>query len=426
MTGALLDHLWQSTLFCAAIGSITLLLRANSAAVRHWLWMLASLKFLVPFSALHLVGAAAGLITPGEPQPHFFIAAVQAATPMISPAVALGAASAAPALPWPAAVALCSLVSLGLAWRWLQGWRAAELLARAARPAPGASPDARVTDAQIEPAVAGVLHPVVLLPAALLGRLSRAQLDAVLAHERAHIARHDNLKAHVHRLVETLFWFHPLVWFIGRRLLEERERACDEAVIERGHDPGEYAAGILAVCRHCAAAHSRHAMAALAGDLTARVRDILRQRSPAALGFTKAFALSICTLLVAVLPVASGAMDGAARRQELATVNSRALSDSQVDIQPLARGAGPAVRLSVSAHEVTIRNTSLRELIAIAYGVHPGQVLGGGTWLDAARYDIRARVPGAIREPADFHPFALRGLVNKLLASRFDLEIHAN
>ena len=56
MIGALIDHLWQSTLFCAAIGSIALLLRANSAAVRHWLWMLASLKFLVPFSWLVALG----------------------------------------------------------------------------------------------------------------------------------------------------------------------------------------------------------------------------------------------------------------------------------------------------------------------------------------------------------------------------------
>jgi beta-lactamase regulating signal transducer with metallopeptidase domain len=427
MIGALIDHLWQSTLFCAAIGSIALLLRANSAAVRHWLWMLASLKFLVPFSALHFVGAAAGLITPGESQPHFFIAAVQAATPMISPALQLDAAQSAPAaMLWPASLATWSLVSLGLAWRWLQGWRAAELLSRAARPAPGTLPDARITDAAIEPAVARVFQPVVLLPSALLRRLTPAQLDAVMAHEREHIARHDNLKAHAHRLVETLFWFHPLVWFIGRQLREERERACDEAVIERGHDPGDYAAGILAVCRHCAAVHSPHAMAALAGTLTDRVRHILGSRAPAALGFIKAFALSICTLLVAALPVASGAIDGAARRQELAVANSRALWASDVDVHPLARGSGPAVRVSVSDHEVTIRNTSLRELIALAYGVHPGQVLGGGSWLDAARYDIRARVPGTIREPTEFHPFALRGLVDKLLASRFDLEIHAN
>jgi hypothetical protein len=327
---------------------------------------------------------------------------------------------------WRVAMVVWALVSLVLAWRWLRGWRAAELLSRAARPAPGALPDARITDADIEPAVARVFHPVVLLPSALLGRLSAAQLAAVMAHEREHIARRDNLKAHVHRLVETLFWFHPLVWFIGRRLMEERERACDEAVIERGHDPGDYAAGILAVCRHCAAAHSRHAMAALAGDLTARVRAILGNRSPAALGFIKAFALSIGTLLVATLPIASGAMDGAARSQQLAAVNSRVLWDADVEVRPLERSGGAAVRVSASEHEVTIRNTSLRELIAIAYGVQPGQVLGGGSWMDSARYDIRARVHGGIREPADFHPFALRGLVDRLVASRFDLEIHAN
>src|SRR6185503_10910344 len=64
MIRALIDHLWQSTLFGAAIWSITLALRANSAAVRHGLWLLASIKFLVPFSALYLAGAAAGLATP--------------------------------------------------------------------------------------------------------------------------------------------------------------------------------------------------------------------------------------------------------------------------------------------------------------------------------------------------------------------------
>ena len=64
MIRALLDHLWQSTLFGAAIWSIALALRSNSAAVRHGLWLLASLKFLVPFSALYLAGAVAGLVTP--------------------------------------------------------------------------------------------------------------------------------------------------------------------------------------------------------------------------------------------------------------------------------------------------------------------------------------------------------------------------
>ena len=73
MTGALLDHLWQSTLFCGGVWLLTFGLRANSAALRHWLWLLASLKFLVPFSALYTVGALAGLPPPVEVQPDFFV-----------------------------------------------------------------------------------------------------------------------------------------------------------------------------------------------------------------------------------------------------------------------------------------------------------------------------------------------------------------
>ena len=426
MIRALIDHLWQSTLFCAAIWSITLALRTNSAAVRHWLWLLASVKFLVPFSALYLAGAAAGLATPVETQPTFFGAALQAATPMVSPSLTLSVAQpAAPSLLLPALLCLWGLVACVLAMRWLRGWRAADLLSRAARPAPGALPDARITDADIEPSVARVFHPVVLLPAALLGRLSSSQLEAVLAHEREHIARHDNLKAHLHRLVETLFWFHPLVWFIGRQLLEERERACDEAVLDRGHDPGEYAAGILAVCRHCAAVHSKHAVAALAGDLTTRIRNILGSRPPLALGFIKAFLLSMCTLVVAAVPFAAGAMDDAQHRQELLANNSRALREADILVTPVA-GSGERMRVSATGKEVTIRNTSLRELVAAAYGVPSWQVEGSGEWLDSPRYDIRALVPVAVNEPEALHPFALRGLVNKLLASRFDLDVYVN
>jgi beta-lactamase regulating signal transducer with metallopeptidase domain len=429
MIRALIDHLWQSTLFGAAIWSITLALRSNSAAVRHWLWLLASLKFLVPFSALYLAGAAAGLFTPVEAQPTLFGAAVQVATPVISPSLSLNAPSPDPSSLLPSLAGAWALVALVLGARWLRNWRAANLISRAARPAPGALPDARVTDAEVEPAVARVLNPVVLLPSALLGRLSETQLDAVMAHEREHIARHDNLKAHLHSLVEALFWFHPLVWFISRQLMEERERACDESVLERGHDPGEYAAGILAVCRHCASAHRRHAVAAIAGDLTTRIRHILGNQPPLALGFTKAFLLSACTLAVGTIPFAAGAMDDALHRHQLLADNTRALWEADVEVRPLAGNPGnpgDPVRIQATGSEVLIHNTSLRELVAIAYGVHPWQVEGSGDWLDVVRYDIRARVPNAVSEPENLHPFALRGLANKLLSSRFDLEIYVN
>jgi bla regulator protein BlaR1 len=429
MSGALLDHLWQSTLFGAAAWSIALALRSNSAAIRHWIWLLASVKFLVPFSALYMLGAAAGLPTPVESQPDFFGTALAAATPVMWPTLTLGASQPGlPSLFAPALLMIWAVVATGLALHWLRCWRAADLLSRAARPAPGALPDARVTDVDIEPSVARVFDPVVLLPSALLGRLSATQLDAVMAHEREHIARHDNLKAHVHRLVEILFWFHPLVWFIGRQLREERELACDEAVLERGHDPAEYAAGILEVCRHCATVHSKHAVAALAGDLTQRIRQILNGASPVSLGFIKAFVLTVSVLLVAAGPLLAGAVDDAVRRHAQVEVNARALRGADIGVNPAASSAREAQQAHIIAtgNEVVIRNASLRELIALVYGVDEHEISGGSGMLDDARYEIRARVPGGLSDPERFEPAALREAVTKLLAVRFNLELHVN
>jgi beta-lactamase regulating signal transducer with metallopeptidase domain len=431
MIGALIDHLWQSTLFCAAVWSITLALRENGAGVRHALWVLASVKFLVPFSALYTAGAAAGLPTPVESQPAFFVGTMvetfAAAAPVVSPGMELQAAQGLS----PSAIALFALWLAGAAFvarRWFAGWRAANTLIRATRPAPGSPPDARITDEDVEPSVAGVITPVVLLPAPLLRRLPPAQLDAVLAHEREHIARNDVFKDHLHRLVETLFWFHPLVWWIGRRLVDERERACDEGVLARGYDPGDYAAGILAVCRHCRAAHARPAYAtsgALAGDLTTRIRHILGSAPPVAVGLLKALALAVCTMAAATVPLFAGALDGDARRRTVAVMHATQLHDAIVYVSV---SADSRVRRSLDArdHEVAMRNFSLRELVALTYDVAPSQVTGGGVWLDQPRYDFRVEVPGGVSQPDDLEPLALRGLVHKLLASRFDLQIRAN
>lgn len=428
MIGALIDHLWQSTLFCAAVWSITLALRANGAAVRHALWMLASVKFLVPFSALYTVGAAAGLPTPVESQPAFLLETVAATVPVISPSTGL---EAAPGLPV-TTVILFAIWIAGAAFvasRWFAGWRLAETLIRAARPAPGTPPDVWITDADIEPSVARVFHPVVLLPAALLRRLDRAQLTAVLAHEYEHISRDDVLKDHVHRLVVTLFWFFPPVWWIGRRLVDERERACDEGVLARGYDAGDYAAGILAVCRHCRSQprlerHAHAASGALSGDLTQRVRHILHAAPPVAVGVLKAMALAIGTMVAATVPLFAGALDGDAHRRSLAAIHSEQLGDAVVYVEVAASDAPRDI--DVRAGEIVIQNYSLRDLVALTYDVNRHQVMGGGVWLDSPRYDFRVEVPGGVSDPQDFDPVALRGVVNRLLTSRFDLLIHTN
>ena len=108
-----------------------------------------------------------------------------------------------------------------------------------------------VSSELIEPGVFGIFHPVLLWPAQLSDRLEDAHLDAVLSHEVAHVYRRDNLTALIHMAVEAIFWFHPLVWWIERKMVEERERACDEAVLQSGKRAEIYADSLLKVSRFC-------------------------------------------------------------------------------------------------------------------------------------------------------------------------------
>ena len=108
-----------------------------------------------------------------------------------------------------------------------------------------------------------------------MARLSAGETDSILAHELTHLKRRDNLTAAIHMLVETLFWFYPLVWLIGARLIAERERACDENVLARGHDPEVYAGGILKVCKFCLQSPLSSAAGVSGGNLGQRVREIM-------------------------------------------------------------------------------------------------------------------------------------------------------
>ncbi len=95
----------------------------------------------------------------------------------------------------------------------------------------------------------GIFRPVLLLPEGITERLTAAQLEAILAHELCHVRRRDNLTAAIHMVVETVFWFHPLVWWIRARLIDERERACDEEVLRLGSEAEVYAESILEACK---------------------------------------------------------------------------------------------------------------------------------------------------------------------------------
>jgi HEAT repeat protein/beta-lactamase regulating signal transducer with metallopeptidase domain len=125
------------------------------------------------------------------------------------------------------------------------------------------------------PAVIGWLRPVVLIPATLINGLTVPQLEAILAHELAHIRRHDYLVNLLQALVETLLFYHPAVWWISRQARQEREHCCDDVAIRACGDRRLYAGALLTLEEHRAMTLMP---AATGGDLLARIRRIAAPR----------------------------------------------------------------------------------------------------------------------------------------------------
>ena len=125
------------------------------------------------------------------------------------------------------------------------------------------------------PMVIGMFRPIVLIPASLLSGLTLQQVEAILAHELAHVRRYDYAINVVQTIVETLFFFHPAMWWLSRRLRDEREQACDElAVTLCGGDPIFYSRVLLTV-EEWRSERISFAPAATGGNLALRIRKLI-------------------------------------------------------------------------------------------------------------------------------------------------------
>jgi beta-lactamase regulating signal transducer with metallopeptidase domain len=226
-------------------------MRKNRAAVRYGVWMAASVKFLIPFSLLVSAGAQLEWRkVPITAPPQISAAIDEIAKPFAAQAPAPLPAVASPALnPWPAILFAVWLggIAIGIVF-WVRCWWQVRSMRRAATPLELNLPvKVMSSPTHREPGVLGIRKPCLLLPEGITDRLTPPQLEAILAHELRHVERRDNLTAAIHMLVETIFWFHPCVWWIRARLMEERERACDEEVVRMGSEPQVYAESILRV-----------------------------------------------------------------------------------------------------------------------------------------------------------------------------------
>jgi bla regulator protein blaR1 len=478
------NHLWQSTLVACVLGLLTLAFRHHRAQVRYGLWLAASLKFCVPFAVLVSAGSHMGwrparfadvpqmtqvVETIGQP---FSIptVSVDAAAPVLASAVGTGRTVLLSLL------ALWMIGVVAVLATWIARWRRVASIVRASQPA-GDGPVLETlrrletsvaisrpvtlveSESPLEPGVFGILNPVLVWPRHIAAHLEDAQIQTILAHEVAHVRRRDNLAAAAHMAVQAVFWFHPLVWWIGVRLVDERERACDEDVVLMGSDPRIYAEGILKTCQ-CYVGTPLACVAGVTGsNLTKRIEHIMASNARATLTAWRKALLAAAAAAAVAAPVAFGALNAPLRAQAPEVVSRELEVRRQIEVRieeanqareklikmsrelraqaagasaarpafdvtsvkPNKSGAGRITMLPAANGGWSATNVTLGMLVRIAFQLQDDQIVGGPPWLFEDRFDVLGTgvAPGAPDGP-------LFAKLQMLLADRFKLGTHTD
>jgi len=473
----LANHLWQSTVFMAVVASLTLVLKNNRSQIRYWLWVAASLKFLIPLAVLtslagHLQWTARH---PATPEPQALVAFEQFSQPFEQSTPGADSNVAAitppttfmnvlPTLLLAAWFTGCIAVASSAYWRWrrvariaqqsdpLSESRAVEAMRRVrtalglARPIP-----ILASASSLEPGLFGVFHPVLLLPADVVDRLDDLQLEAIIAHELSHARRHDNLWATVHMAVEAAFWFHPLVWLLGSRLVDERERACDEDVISQGWEPEVYARAMVRICESCLVSPVKCVAGITGSSLKKRVEAIMINRTTLRLNLARKALLAIvgiaslsAAVLLATIPTATvvessaaifGSLQSALSTHaqpsdsfhfEVATIKPNKIPNAGVrggcrGVDSKTGADGLIGGVSVPLGRCVITAGRLSHLIPIAYDLKlVARVKDLADWDGPSRFDVEAKADDT--STVTEHQLLL--MLQNLLAERFKLQLH--
>jgi len=195
----------------------------------------------------------------------------------------------------------------------------------------------RVVHALSSPVSAGWWRPVVLLPAGLLTRMPADLIEALLAHELAHVRRHDYLINLLQNLAEALLFYHPVTWWLSRRIRDEREHIADRLAADITGQPRRLALALSELaewsCSHVAPPTPTLAQAAHGGHLMSRIEQLVR---PGARPMRGGVALPLVGVAIACLAFYAHAQIGqdakpapAASAQATADAASRAKPSAQ-------------------------------------------------------------------------------------------------
>jgi bla regulator protein BlaR1 len=466
MLAPLFDHLWQSTLFAGVGWMLTLALRKNRARVRHWVWFAASLKFLVPVSLLIAVGSHIEWRRAAAPS-NISVVMDEVSQPFTAAPVALPVVVPAPASRVPEvlfAIWACGFIGISCSW-WIR-WRRIRAAVRVGR-SPWTAADALVrlwseqtepdqgvrrgrrrpphkvicSPALLEPGVFGIFRPVLLLPESIFDRLTPAQLQAVIEHELCHVRHRDNLAAAIHMFVETVFWFHPLVWWIGKKMLEERERGCDEEVVSRGGEARVYAEAILNVCKLYVESPLECVAGVTGSDLKKRIEGIMARRRAVRLSIAKKVALVGVGLAAASAPIIVGLLHAQSAPQsplKFEVVSVKPTGEDMIDGATKVQRAGGRASVQEAHRRINFENINLFGLIVQAYGIRGCRPFGGGNcalleggpdWMRKDGFAIMAKIPEdapdqTMMQLYNGHAPELQLMLQALLADRFALTVH--
>jgi uncharacterized protein (TIGR03435 family) len=224
-------------------------------------------------------------------------------------------------------------------------------------------------------------------------------------------------------VVEALFWFHPLVWWIGARLVEERERACDEAVLSLGNEARDYAEGILNVCKSYLESPLSCVSGVTGSNLKKRIEAIMTGRMARDLTFAKKLILAAAAIASLALPLLVGIVSAPRLRAQ-----SRLAAPEFEDVSIKPCKAFSKRPLPDSPGKLQSGCKTVEQFVDEAYGVfangHANRlssvtVTGGPAWTRSAFYEINAKAPG---RPS----FAMMNgpMLQALLKNRFQLKIH--
>jgi uncharacterized protein (TIGR03435 family) len=256
------------------------------------------------------------------------------------------------------------------------------------------------------PTVAGWLKPAILLPSGEICGISPEHIEALLAHELAHIRRHDYIVNLLQRIAETLLFYHPAVWWLSAQIGAEREACCDDIAVALTGDPLTYVCA-LAGLESNRPEHLAHSLAANGGSLKHRIARLLGKSIVSTLGLRGTGLLTAGVLLGFSACVLWGQVVDSRPAFEVASV------------KPDKSGTG-VDRIKRSGGGLVIQNVSLKRLIGMAYGVADGRdyLFKGPAWIDSENFDISAKFPP---ETSDSQMLLM---LQRLLDERFKMKLH--